>query len=217
MSNLDKHLVNKEQELSTLELSIRQLQEQLNQINQEIRVEKQLAQAQKSIEKEFNGVKEKLFKLFKDACECFSVDALDDMGNDLLEIVEQVKSEYESYAVSDRFLNAETAAIEDEEEVNTLSTPFLSGAVDAITFSRNLAKEVQEEIKAEQEKRKALKASMKTFAQVAKEFNLSERVAREYLSGKRIPEVPSVHYTRWQLILEKYDYVPEFKRWKEKE
>ena len=92
-----------------------------------------------------------------------------------------------------------------------------SNAVDAIAFSRNLAKEVQEEIKAEQEKRKALKASMKTFAQVAEEFNLSERVAREYLSGKRIPEVPSVHYTRWQLILEKYDYVPEFKRWKEKE
>jgi hypothetical protein len=114
-SNLNKHLQAKQDRLSNLEQTLRDIQAQLTALNQELRVEQQLAKAQETIAKEFTGIKASLTKLVKDACSCYEPEALDDMLLDLSEIVESVKSEYASYQLSDRFLNQATSEIEDNE------------------------------------------------------------------------------------------------------
>ena len=121
-SNLDKHLNAKQDKLSSLEQAIKDIQLQLASINQELRVQQQLAKAQETIAKEFGMVKASLTKLVKDACSCYEPEALDDMLLDLSEIVETVKSEYSSYQQSDRFLNQATSEIEDNE-VNQVTPP----------------------------------------------------------------------------------------------
>jgi hypothetical protein len=122
MSNINKHLQQKAEKLSSLEIAIKQIQEQLNSITQELRVESQLAKAQQQISSEWNTEKNKVKKLLKDSCSCFDVTALDDFAQDILEVVEEVKANYDDYQMSDRFLNADTSAIEDEEMETTPTT-----------------------------------------------------------------------------------------------
>jgi hypothetical protein len=121
-SNLNKHLQAKQDNLTQLEQSIKDIQLQLATINQELRVQQQLAKAQESIAKEFKTVKASLTKLLKDSCSCYEPEALDDMLLDLSEIVESVKADYASYQVSDRFLNSETSYIEDTVETTDTET-----------------------------------------------------------------------------------------------
>ena len=121
-SNLDRHLNAKQDKLSNLEQAIKDIQTQLTAITQQLRIEQQLAKAQETIAKEFKTVKASLTKLLKDSCSCYEPDALDDMLADLTEIVETVKSEYESYQQSDRFLNSETSLMEDMEDTKTAGT-----------------------------------------------------------------------------------------------
>jgi hypothetical protein len=130
MSNINKHLQQKEEKLSNLETAIKQIQEQLNSITQELRVESQLAKAQQQISSEWSSEKGKVKKLLKDACSCFDITSLDDFAQDVLEIVEEVKGDYQDYAQSDRFLNSETSAIEDEEPaVIPNNQPLIVGAL----------------------------------------------------------------------------------------
>jgi len=130
MSNINKHLQQKEEKLSNLETAIKQIQEQLNSITQELRVESQLAKAQQQISSEWSSEKGKVKKLLKDACSCFEITSLDDFAQDVLEIVEEIKGDYHDYAQSDRFLNSETSAIEDEEiEVIPNNQPLIVGAL----------------------------------------------------------------------------------------
>lgn len=121
-SNLNKHLEAKQDRLANLEETLKAIQLQLTALNQEWRVEQQLAKAQETIAKEFGTVKASLTKLLKDACSCYEPEALDDMLLDLGEIVESVKSEYQDYQLSDRFLNQATSEVEDNE-VNEVNSP----------------------------------------------------------------------------------------------
>jgi len=114
-SNLDKHLQAKQDKLTHLEETLKAIQLQLTNLNQELRVEQQLAKAQETIAKEFGAIKANLTKLVKDACSCYEPEALDDMLADISEIVEAVKAEYQDYQQSDRFLNQATSEIEDNE------------------------------------------------------------------------------------------------------
>jgi hypothetical protein len=121
-SNLNKHLQAKQDRLNNLEETLKAIQLQLTNLNQELRVEQQLAKAQESIAKEFKTVKASLTKLLKDSCSCYEPEALDDMLLDISEIVESVKSEYQEYQLSDRFLNSETSDIEDTVETTDTET-----------------------------------------------------------------------------------------------
>lgn len=123
MSNLDKHLQAKSNRLNDLETTLRQIQEQLNLVQQELRVEAQLQKAQQTIKTEFETQKKAFKKLLKDACSCFDQEALDDFVSDLNEIATEVRDEYETHSVSDRFLNIEQAQAEDELEA--LAAPML--------------------------------------------------------------------------------------------
>jgi hypothetical protein len=125
-SNLDKHLTAKQAKLASLDQAIKDIQLQLTAINQQLRVEQQLAKAQETIAKEFKTVKASLTKLLRDSCSCYDIDALDDFLLDLTEVVETVKSEYTSYQVSDRFLNAETSLMEDAETADETAGTSLS-------------------------------------------------------------------------------------------
>lgn len=125
-SNIDRHLNAKQDKLASLDQAIKDIQLQLTAINQQLRVEQQLAKAQESVAKEFKTIKGSLGKLLKDSCSCYDIDALDDFLLDLTEIVETVKSEYESYQQSDRFLNSETSYIEDAETADETAGTSLS-------------------------------------------------------------------------------------------
>lgn len=130
MSNIEKHLQQKADKLTSLETAIAQIQEQLNSITQELRVESQLAKAQQQISSEWSTEKNRVKKLLKDSCSCFDITALDDFAQDVLEIVEEVKADYQNYAQSDRFLNAETSALEDDEpDVQPSNQPLIMGAL----------------------------------------------------------------------------------------
>ena len=71
MSNLDRHIQAKQNKLDSLEQTLKDIQLQLANLSQELRVEQQLAKAQETIKKEFAGVKSQVAKLVKDACSCF--------------------------------------------------------------------------------------------------------------------------------------------------
>jgi hypothetical protein len=75
---------------------------------------------------------------------------------------------------------------------------------------------IEDSIKNKKLKQREKIAKHKTDAQVADEFNLSRRIVSEYRLGTKKPKKPSVHYTRWELILEKYEFNQELYRWIEK-
>lgn len=101
--------------------SIAQLTEQLAQMQQmilnlqgEVRTLNQQHKAQETLSKEWANTCNHATKQFKDACSVYGTpDAIDDMVTDILNEAEAVKAEFDKYAQSDRFLNQETAEVED--------------------------------------------------------------------------------------------------------
>jgi hypothetical protein len=138
MSNIDKHIQNKEDKLDALQSSLQQIQEQLLLLQQELRVEKQLAEAQKTIAGELTSKKAGIKKLMKDMCSCYPVEALDDVLQDLQEIKEEVAAEYEAHSVSDRFLNLDSATEEDAQQEDLSSYTLLPQALPDVTDDNTL-------------------------------------------------------------------------------
>lgn len=109
--------------LEDLSAQVQAIQEQLNLLNQEIRVSNQRHKAQESLAKEWQASLTAMTKIFKDACSVYGDPvALQDMVQDVQATVATVTTDFDKYAQSDRFLNQETAQDQDEDE-NTLSSP----------------------------------------------------------------------------------------------
>lgn len=114
MGALEKHQRAKQQNLDSLNTALTQIQQQLLDLQQEIRIQGQLAKAQESLAKEFDKAKEGFKRLLRDSCACFDKSALDDMLEDLTTIVEETKADYDRFSESDRFVNMDTANEQDE-------------------------------------------------------------------------------------------------------
>jgi hypothetical protein len=101
--------------ISAVNEQLAQMQQMMLNLQSEVRQLSQQHKAQESLTKEWNSTQKTIEKQFKDACSVYgSPDAIDDMISDIVEVAEKVKENFDEYSVSDRFLNQETAEIEDE-------------------------------------------------------------------------------------------------------
>lgn len=103
------------QAIATVNEQLVQMQQMILNLQSEVRTLNQQHKAQETLTKEWNNTVKTVTKQFKDACSVYGTpEAIEDMLNDVKVIAEEVKNNFESHAQSDRFLNQETAEIEDE-------------------------------------------------------------------------------------------------------
>ena len=103
--------------IEQLRLEIQGIQEQLNLLNQQVRVQSQQHEAQQTLAKEWQKQLQAMTKLFKDSCSVYGdAQAMQDMVDDVKGLVNNVTDNFDDYAQSDRFLNSETAEIEDDHD-----------------------------------------------------------------------------------------------------
>jgi len=93
--------------------AIEDLQRQLDELRQEVRVSQQLHQAQQSAQSELSKWLQQGKKLLKDCSGVFPESFLDDLVQEVSEIAEEIKTNYDSFSQSDRFLNSETQEQQD--------------------------------------------------------------------------------------------------------
>ncbi len=105
MTSLQQFINNKAQDIQEAKNQISELQQQLNDLTQKLRGQEQLHQAQKSAETEVAKELNQLKKLFKDLCGIYPVEAIDNLVEDIQQMAEEVKVDYDQYAESGRFLN----------------------------------------------------------------------------------------------------------------
>lgn len=108
-----KYIDQQSQLINTSLTAIDDLQRQLDQLRQEVRVNQQLHQAQQSAQSELSKWLQQGQKLLKDCSGCFPESFLDDIVDEVKEVAEEIKSNFDSFSQSDRFLNSETQLEQD--------------------------------------------------------------------------------------------------------
>lgn len=98
--------------------AIEDLQRQLDELKQQVRVSQQLHQAQTTAQTELNKWLAQGKKLLKDCSGVFPADFLDDIVAEVSEVAEEIKTDFDSFSNSDRFLNSETQLEQDTAENN---------------------------------------------------------------------------------------------------
>jgi hypothetical protein len=98
---------NQAQKLDQTLATIESIQLQLNELKQSLRVEQQLAQAQKTAENEVNKWLKEGEKLLKDCTGVFPIEFLDGVKEKIEDLAENVKDNYVELSQSDRFLHAD--------------------------------------------------------------------------------------------------------------
>ncbi|EAZ88617.1 hypothetical protein [Crocosphaera chwakensis] len=118
MTSLNKYIENQSQHIEESLQEIAKLQQQLNDFQQKLRIDQQVHQAQKTAEVEVSKSLNQLKKLFKDLCGIYPVEVLDDLADEIADMAEEVKDNYQEYAQSGRFLNgADDEEIEETQEL----------------------------------------------------------------------------------------------------
>ncbi|EAZ90052.1 hypothetical protein [Crocosphaera chwakensis] len=116
MSSLQKFIDNQAEAVEQSLEAIASLQRQLNEIQGQVRVQQQISQAQKTANKEVEDWLKQGRKLFKDLCSIYPAEALEDLAQEVVEMSQEVKENYNEYQKSARFLKG---AEEDEDETET--------------------------------------------------------------------------------------------------
>ena len=120
MTSLNKYIENHNQEIEQTQEQILEIQKQLSDLEQQLRIKQQLHQAQKTAEVEVSNSLNHLKKLFRDLCSIYPPSALDDLADEIADMAEEVKENYDEYAQSGRFLNgAEDSEIEDNQNLTS--------------------------------------------------------------------------------------------------
>jgi hypothetical protein len=119
MTSLQKYINEQEQNIQQSLTEISELQKQLNELQQKLRISQQIHQAQKTAEVEVSKSLNQLKKLFKDICGIYPPEILDDLASEITNMAEEVKDNYQEYANSGRFLNG--AEDDKDEEPTTLT------------------------------------------------------------------------------------------------
>ena len=126
MTQLQSRNNNTASQIDNLTNQLAEMQKMIAQMQSEMRVLNQQHKAQETLSKEWDNTQKSVAKQFKDACSVYGTpDAIDDMIADLQAVAEEIKTNFDDYAVSDRFLNQETAEVEDavEEVLNVIALP----------------------------------------------------------------------------------------------
>ncbi len=113
MSSLNQFIQEQEQNVNQLNQTLLNLQQQLNDLQTQIRVQEQVHQAQKTANKEVEDWLKQGKKLMRDLCSVFPTEALEDLAQEVVEMSQEVQDNYTEYQQSGRFLNGE----EEEDEV----------------------------------------------------------------------------------------------------
>ena len=113
MSSLNQFIEKQEQNVNQLNETLLNLQQQLNDLQTQIRVQEQVHQAQKTANKEVEDWLKQGRKLFKDLCSIYPAEALEDLAQEVVEMSQDVQDNYSEYQESGRFLNGE----EEEDDV----------------------------------------------------------------------------------------------------
>jgi DNA-directed RNA polymerase sigma subunit (sigma70/sigma32) len=112
MTRLQPYINEQQQQIENALGAIADLQKQLGELQQQVRVQQQVNQAQQTAEKEVKDWINQGKKLFKDLCGVFPKEALQDLVNEIDTLATEVSQSYEQYATSERFLQG----AEEEEE-----------------------------------------------------------------------------------------------------
>lgn len=126
MTQLQSRNINTANQIDSLSHQFAEMQKMMQQMQGEIRALSQQHKAQETLSKEWGTTQKLVMKQFKDACSVYGTpEAIDDMINDLQQVAEEVKDNFDEFAQSDRFLNQETAEVEDtaEEVITTIALP----------------------------------------------------------------------------------------------
>lgn len=115
MTRLQPYINEQHQQIENALGAIADLQRQLGELQQQVRVQQQVNQAQQTAEKEVKDWINHGKKLFKDLCGVFPKEALQDLVNEIDVLATEVSQSYEEYATSERFLQG----AEDEKEAKT--------------------------------------------------------------------------------------------------
>lgn len=127
-SNVQKHNQATANKIEELMAQAEDMRKQLELFNSEIRVVNQQHKAQESFAKEWQTALKTIAKLAKDGCSAYgSEEFLQDMVEDVQTIVGEVTENFGEHAQSDRFLNAETAEMEDSLEEVGVDNKSLNG------------------------------------------------------------------------------------------
>ncbi|WP_013325539.1 hypothetical protein [Gloeothece verrucosa] len=105
MSVLQKSIELTEENNQEILSHIANLKKQLTDLEQEFRIREQLAQGQKTAEREAQSLLNQIRKLFKDLCPVFDPDSLQNLATEIQEIATEVINNHSEYAQSGRFLN----------------------------------------------------------------------------------------------------------------
>ncbi len=124
MSSLQKFIDNQAQAVEQSLEAIADLQQQLNELNSQLRVQQQIGQAQKTANKEVEDWLKQGKKLMKDLCSVFPVEALEDLAEEVVEMSQEVQANYSEYQQSGRFLNGAEQK-EQGTETNAKDLPIL--------------------------------------------------------------------------------------------
>ncbi len=89
-----------------LGLQIEALAQQIKDLQQQFRVQETIAKNQQTFNQQFEKQVKGLASLLKDACSLYPVEMLDGIKDELNDIVDEVKKDYDELSQSDRFLNA---------------------------------------------------------------------------------------------------------------
>jgi hypothetical protein len=115
MTILQSRNNNTASQIEAVNTQLIQMQQMIAQMQSEMRVLSQQHKAQETLAKEWDTTQKTIVKQFKDACSVYgSPEAIDDMIADITTAGEEVKANFDDHAQSDRFLNQETAQVEDE-------------------------------------------------------------------------------------------------------
>jgi ABC-type transporter Mla subunit MlaD len=126
MTQLQSRNNNTASQIESISEQLASMQQMIAQMQSEMRVLNQQHKAQETLSKEWNNTQKLVTKQFKDACSVYGTpEAIDDMIADLQSVAEEVKENFEEFVESDRFLNQETAEVEDavEEVSNVIALP----------------------------------------------------------------------------------------------
>jgi len=115
-TSLQQRNASTQENLNGLNEQIAALQEQIKALTSEVRQRSQQKEAQEQLTTEWKKSLSKVHQLLKDACSVYGdPEVLNDMLGDVQDLSIEVTNNFADYAQSDRYLNVDTADIEDEE------------------------------------------------------------------------------------------------------
>lgn len=115
MSQLTKYIDSQNKVILDNENQIMELQQALEDSKQKLKLEKVLLKGREIALSEIKTNYNSLTSLLRDICSVLPIESLDLIKEELVEIIDSTKQEYERYSQSDRFLNIETKSVEDAD------------------------------------------------------------------------------------------------------